>query len=295
MNLKKISAERYKEIFFISDDDILALEAAGKQIYDDKDEALDEYYAWMSYHPDLQEVFNDSIIAVFEEFEDGIWADLVLAKVNDDFVERFQQLSKKLYFIELPFEAYLSALFALHEIIENIFARHDLGSFELLRSFKKIAGISLFVAIDTYNDIINDTIKEQNNALMQMSTPVTQLWNGILFLPLVGIIDSKRAQDVMTAMLNKISESQAKVFILDISGIGVLDTAVANYLIKITKATRLMGCLCIISGISGAVAQTIVELGIQIDEVETTGSMQDAVDKAFRLTGAEVVQLSNSK
>lgn len=146
----------------------------------------------------------------------------------------------------------------------------------------------------SYNEIVNDTIKEQNDALMEMSTPVTQLWNGILFLPLVGIIDSKRAQDVMTAMLDKISETQAKVFILDISGIGVLDTAVANYLIKITKATRLMGSVCIISGISGAVAQTIVELGIQIDEVETTGSMQDAVDKAFRLTGAEVVKLTNS-
>lgn len=149
MELKTISADRYKEMFFISDDDILVLESAGKTIFDEKDGALDEYYAWMSYHPDLQEVFNDSIIAVFEDFEDQIWGHLTLAKVNDSFVKCFQDLSQKLHFIDLSFEAYLSSLFALHEIIENIFARHDLGSFELLRSFKKIAGISLFVAIDT--------------------------------------------------------------------------------------------------------------------------------------------------
>jgi rsbT co-antagonist protein RsbR len=105
---------------------------------------------------------------------------------------------------------------------------------------------------------------------------------------LVGIIDSKRAQDVMTTMLERISSSQSKVFILDISGVAVVDTAVANYLIKMTKAAKLMGCLCIISGIAGSVAQTIVELGINIDEIQTTGSMQDALKTALKITGTNI-------
>ena len=243
----------------------------------------------MSYHPDLQMFFSDDIINVFEQNEERIWEDLIEAKVTDEYVFRQQKLSQGFQEMGLPFEVYLSALLAYHEIIENLFVRHKLGSFELLRSFKKIAGISLYITIDTYNNKIMQTVKAQNEALMEMSTPVTQLWNGILFLPLVGIIDSRRAQDVMSAMLSKIAELQSKVFIMDISGIAVVDTAVANYLIKITKATKLMGCNCIVSGISGAVAQTIVELGIQTDEVDTTGSMQDAVEKAFRLTGAKVV------
>jgi rsbT co-antagonist protein RsbR len=83
------------------------------------------------------------------------------------------------------------------------------------------------------------------------------------------------------------------VFILDISGVAVVDTAVANYLIKITKATRLMGCTCLISGISGSVAQTIVELGIQIEEVSTTGTMKEALNQALGATGAKVVYIEN--
>ncbi len=131
-------------------------------------------------------------------------------------------------------------------------------------------------------------LMEQQHMLNSISTPVTKLWDGILFLPLVGIIDSKRAQNLMEAILENISSTQSKVFILDISGIAVVDTAVANHLIKITKAAKLMGCLCIVSGISGAVAQTIVELGIQVDEITTTGTMKDALNQALKLTGANV-------
>lgn len=94
----------------------------------------------------------------------------------------------------------------------------------------------------------------------------------------------------MTTMLNKITETQAKVFILDISGVGVVDTAVANHLIKMTKAAKLMGCLCTISGLSPAVAQTIVELGVQIDEVNTTATMKDALKNAFGLVGTNITR-----
>jgi rsbT co-antagonist protein RsbR len=104
-------------------------------------------------------------------------------------------------------------------------------------------------------------------------------------LPVVGIIDSRRAQDVMTAMLSRIAETRSTVIILDISGVAVVDTAVANHLIKITKATSLMGCECIISGVSPAIAQTIVELGIDVGNVKTTATLQDALTQAFRQTG----------
>ncbi len=123
---------------------------------------------------------------------------------------------------------------------------------------------------------------------MEMSTPVTAIWDGILTLPVVGIIDSKRAQDIMNAMLAKISETRAGLIILDISGVAVVDTAVANHLIKITKATKLMGCECTISGLSAAIAQTIVELGIDVGEIHTTATLQDALARAFRILGLDV-------
>jgi rsbT co-antagonist protein RsbR len=126
-----------------------------------------------------------------------------------------------------------------------------------------------------------------------MSTPITQLWDGILLLPLVGIMSAARAQSIMTSVLKKISETQAKVFILDISGVAVVDTEVANHFIKLSKATRLMGCACTMSGISPAVSQTIVELGIQIEEINTTGTMRDALEKALELTGTRLVNIAH--
>jgi rsbT co-antagonist protein RsbR len=117
---------------------------------------------------------------------------------------------------------------------------------------------------------------------------VTALWEDILMLPVVGIIDSKRAQDIMESVLRRIAETRARVFIIDISGVGVVDTAVANHLIKVTKATRLMGCVSLLSGVGPEIAQTIVELGIDVTGVQTTATLRDALEEAFARVGVEV-------
>ena len=135
-----------------------------------------------------------------------------------------------------------------------------------------------------------ERMKQQQFDLLEMATPITQLWEGILLLPLVGLMSAQRAQSIMMSVLRKISETQAKVFILDIGGVAVVDTEVANHFIKLAKATRLMGCTCTISGISPAVSQTIIELGIQTDELNTTGTMRDALERALALTGSRLVK-----
>jgi len=98
-----------------------------------------------------------------------------------------------------------------------------------------------------------------------------------LFAPIVGIIDSKRAVDIMNKSLSSIAETQARTLVLDISGVAMVDTAVANHLIKITKAAVLMGCKAIISGISPAIAQTITELGIDLSSIHTTSTIESAL------------------
>lgn len=119
--------------------------------------------------------------------------------------------------------------------------------------------------------------EEMDRALQAMATPVTPIWDEVLLLPLVGVVDSTRTDDAMKTTLDKISATGAKMFILDISGVPSVDTAVANQLIKITKATKIMGCETIVSGVSSAIAHTIVELGIDIGEMLTTSSLRDAV------------------
>ncbi|MBF0528851.1 MAG: PAS domain-containing protein [Deltaproteobacteria bacterium] len=133
-------------------------------------------------------------------------------------------------------------------------------------------------------------LREQSRTIQEISTPAIKLWDRIVVLPVVGVIDSLRAQQMMDAMLSKITETSSKVIILDIQGVMAVDTAVANHLIKITKATKLMGCKCIISGITSAVAQTLVHLGVDLGEVSTNSNLQDALADAFRLLNLEVTK-----
>ena len=126
--------------------------------------------------------------------------------------------------------------------------------------------------------------------IMEISTPVIKLWDRVIVLPVVGVIDSLRAQKMMQTMLKKITETLAKVIILDIAGVATVDTAVANHLIKIAKATKLMGCRCIVSGISPAVAETLVQLGIELGDVTTNSNLQDSLADAFAILNLEVVQ-----
>jgi rsbT co-antagonist protein RsbR len=133
-----------------------------------------------------------------------------------------------------------------------------------------------------------ERVREQSQTIREMSTPTIELWDGVLVLPVVGVVDSMRAQHMMESMLNKIMEIYSKVIIMDIHGVAAVDTAVANHLIKITKATKLMGCECIISGISPAVAQTIIELGIDMESIKTKATLSDALAEAFSILNLQV-------
>lgn len=131
----------------------------------------------------------------------------------------------------------------------------------------------------------NHRLAEKDSALLQMTSPITQIWPQVLFLPVVGIVDERRGQDIMQVALETIADSRAKAFIMDISGVATMDAAVAGHLIKITRATRVMGCESTISGLSPEIAQTIVQMGIEIGNVKTTATMQDAIADVFRDLG----------
>ena len=131
-------------------------------------------------------------------------------------------------------------------------------------------------------------IIRQQRDLMELSTPVVQLWDDILALPLVGTLDSSRAQVVMETLLQKIVETEASIAIIDITGVPTVDTLVAQHLLKTIAATRLMGADCIISGIRPQIAQTIVHLGVDLGEVITKATLADAFAVALKRTGASI-------
>ncbi len=127
------------------------------------------------------------------------------------------------------------------------------------------------------------TIVQQQEDLMELSSPVTKVWDNVLILPVIGTLDSQRTQIMMENLLQKIVDTGCTMAILDITGVPTVDTQVANHLLKTVTSARLLGADCIISGISPVIAQTIVHLGIDLSVIKTKATMQDAMIYAMKL------------
>ena len=142
---------------------------------------------------------------------------------------------------------------------------------------------------EAYQQGREEIIRRQGQDVLELSTPVVSLWDGILALPLIGALDSNRTQVVMEALLEKLVESRSKIAIIDITGVPTVDTQVAQHLLKTVAAARLMGAECIISGIRPQIAQTIVHLGVDLGDVTTKASLQSALAIALNRLGLTIV------
>jgi rsbT co-antagonist protein RsbR len=143
---------------------------------------------------------------------------------------------------------------------------------------------------ETYQKGREEIIARQQQELLELSTPVVQLWDGVLALPLIGTLDSARTQVVMETLLQAIVETGSQIAIIEITGVPVVDTLVAQHLLKTVAAARLMGADCIISGIRPQIAQTIVHLGVEINDVVTKATLSDAFALALSRLGLTVAQ-----
>lgn len=141
---------------------------------------------------------------------------------------------------------------------------------------------------EVYQKTREEVIMRQQQELMELSTPVVKLWDGILALPIIGTLDSARTQVVMESLLQKIVETGSEVAIIDITGVPTVDTLTAQHLLKTVTAARLMGADCILSGIRPQIAQTIVYLGVDLADMVTKASLADAFALALKRTGATI-------
>src|SRR5512146_2607163 len=140
-----------------------------------------------------------------------------------------------------------------------------------------------------------EIIARQQQEMLELSTPVVKLWDGILALPLIGTLDSARTSVVMESLLQSIVDTGSGVAIIDITGVPTVDTLVAQHLIKTVTAARLMGADCIISGIRPQIAQTIVHLGVALGDVTTKATLADAFKLALRKTGMAIVKTQDQR
>jgi rsbT co-antagonist protein RsbR len=144
--------------------------------------------------------------------------------------------------------------------------------------------------LEIYQRSREDTIHRQQQELLELSTPVIKLWDGVLAVPMIGTLDSSRTQLVMESLLQRIVETGSELAIIDITGVPTVDTLVAQHLLKTVAAIRLMGADCIISGIRPQIAQTIVHLGLGLDGIATKATLADALAMALRKSGYTVTR-----
>ena len=289
---QNLRAQELLELYLITSEDLDRIRAFGAIAQPRIQEMAGRWYQWLETRPEFEQFFSDpEVLERVQGLQAGYWEAFMGGDVDDSYVESRYSVGEAHARIGLPLNTYFAGMNGFLEIFADVVSVAEMSAEDrasMKRALAKLLHLDTAIVVDTYNQIVEDTLTAQSKALMEMSTPVTQIWEGILLLPIVGLIDSHRARDIMNATLAKIAETQAQIFILDISGVGVVDTAVANNLIKITSATRLMGCETTISGVSPAIAQTIVDLGIDVGSIKTTATMKDALSDAFRRSGMEI-------
>ncbi|MFC0097607.1 STAS domain-containing protein [Micromonospora marina] len=161
---------------------------------------------------------------------------------------------------------------------------------ETLRDFVSFSALVDQMGLFTFETFVRareSLIADQAEQLLELSTPVVKLWEGVVAVPLVGTLDSARAQVVMERLLQTLVDTGSPYAIIDITGVPAVDTQVAQHILKTVVAARLMGADCIISGIRPQIAQTIVALGIEFGDIATKASLADALRHVLRLTGVE--------
>jgi rsbT co-antagonist protein RsbR len=183
------------------------------------------------------------------------------------------------------------SLFALKDVLLELL--EEQGGDTVLRDYVAFSRLVDELGLFTFESFVRtreSLIADQAEQLLELSTPVVKLWEGVVAVPLVGTLDSARAQVVMERLLQTLVDTSSPYAIIDITGVPAVDTQVAQHILKTVVAARLMGADCIISGIRPQIAQTIVALGIEFGDIATKASLADALRHVLRLTGVETAR-----
>lgn len=209
-----------------------------------------------------------------KDFLEGVSRSRVLQGFDSSETATFIFSFKRSFFARLGKELKTDAESLAREVWSSTLLLDALGLLTV-RAFQK-----------TREEVIN----RQQQDLLELSTPVVKLWDGVLALPMIGTLDSARTQVVMESLLQRIVDTGSEIAIIDITGVPTVDTMVAQHLLKTVTAIRLMGADCIISGVRPQIAQTIVHLGVDLQGVVTKGTLADALSAALKRSGYAVTK-----
>jgi rsbT co-antagonist protein RsbR len=182
---------------------------------------------------------------------------------------------------------------AFHHLLKQVgsavmkkFERLPMEGFENFMSLKKVAFFDIGLIVDTIVFERERVIRQQQESIRELSTPVLQIRERLLLLPIIGVIDTQRARGITEGLLGAIRANRAKVVVMDVTGVATIDSKVANHLLQTVAAARLMGALVIVTGLTAEVAQSLVTLGLELSKLNTVGDLQGGLEEAERLLGS---------
>lgn len=283
--------ESRRAFFEVTDDDLARLASLRPFAESHSAAVVEALYQLILGHPESRAFFTDeSMVTHVKKMQREYFIGLFAGRCDQPYVEDRLRVGAAHERIGLAPKWYIGAYSRyLRIVLDQMMV--ELAPAEAqaaMQSITKLVAFDMAIAIDTYNAAYLETLARQQAAIRELSTPVIRVYERVLLLPVVGTVDSHRAEQIMEQVLLRVVEEQARVIIVDIAGVPVVDTRVADHLIKTTAAVRLLGAETVLTGISAHVARTIVQLGVDITNMHTLTRLADGIELALGIVGREI-------
>lgn len=298
MGITEQDIVRRKQFVQFGDEDVQRLLAMSELARQYAQSVIDEFYDHLLSFEEGRAFFRDpKLLEYVKRRQKEYFLQLTAGDYGRAYVEDRLKVGEIHERIDLPTWLYLGMynfyLRAVSARLKEAYPEEPEKALGILRSLSKIIFFDINLAVDTYTYKREHTMRLQQEAIREMSTPVLQLREGLLILPIIGAVDSLRALQLTEQLLATIRSSRAKAVVMDITGVPVVDSKVANHFIQTVEAARLMGATVILTGISPAIARSLVSLGVDLNRVKTMGDLQGGMDEADRLCGYKVIRVGD--
>jgi rsbT co-antagonist protein RsbR len=292
LKLDQAELANRRAFFSLTDEDLARLASLRPLAEKITDAIVEEFYALLLSHQDTAKFFPDeAAIRRVKRTQREYFIGLFAGKCDLAYVEDRLRVGAAHERIGLAPKWYLGAYRKYLQLIHDHFYVEIKDPKEAATAFLSVQRIVFFdvaLAIDTYIAANLQALGRHQAAIRELSTPVIRVYDRVLLLPLVGAVDSHRAQQIMESVLVNVVEAQARCIIIDIAGVPVVDTRVADNLLKTTAAVRLLGAETVLTGITAQVARTMVQLGVDVSSMHTVSRLSDGIELALGMVGKTI-------
>ncbi len=291
--------ERRKEFLEFRKEDSQALRALGETAKKYAEPVIEDLYRHFLSYEETRAFFRDPrVLDRVKQLQKEYFMRLTDGEYGREYVENRLRIGTVHERINLAPKWYLGAynfyLRAVASRLPEALGKEPQKVLPAFLSLMKVVFLDIGLAVDTYIEARESTMNKQQEAIRELSTPVLQLRDRLLLIPLIGVIDSQRAQLITESLLRSIQANRARVVVMDVTGVATIDSKVANHMLQTVTAARLMGAQVIVTGLSSDVAQSLATLGIDLAGLNTFGDLQGGIEEAERLLGLRVTRLTDA-